>query len=750
MSVRSALRKTSIVMLSAALAPCVARLSAPLGAQAPVAAGRVTAFVEGRITSDGRPVAAATVEVAALGLRTSADSLGAYRLRLPAAGRHAVRVRAVGFGPVIRTIDVPIGTTATLHVTLLRSAQLLNTVVTTGTLRDTYVSDSPVKVDVVTPAFLQRNVTSTLMDNISFLPGLNQQVDCGVCFTNNIRVNGMEGPYTAVLIDGAPMVSALATVYGLNSIDPSLIEQVEITKGPNSTLYGSEAMGGVINIVTRDARLAPKLTLNAFGTTNGETNLALAAGRTIGRASALFSMNGAYNTRFVDGNGDAFRDLPAIKRISVLNKWAIGSAAHRPVELLARVYHEDRTGGVAAWTPADRGSSSIYGESIRTSRAEVMGTVRTGSLTNPVRLDASASWHHQDSFYGAQAYVATQRIAFAQAVWTPTLGAHSLLLGATARHQSYEDSTLAQHTRDDRFIPGVLAQDEVRLSPKLSVLGGLRVDRHAVHGVIPSPRLALRFAPDAHTTLRLNAGTGFRVVSLFTEDHRALTGARLVRLAEALQPERSATITLSMNRVLDVNGIEDAMTIDVDAFVTRFSNRIVGDFDVDPNLIVYANLRGSAVTRGVSVAAGYSTLRQPLFGNLGVTLQDVYLREDGVRRDLVFSPRVQTVFTVGYRFARTGVTLDWTGRVQGPTPLPQFDGLASQSPWFTEQHLQLTKQLGRGPAVYVAVKNLFDYVQRDAIIDAGNPFGDRFDTARVFGPLQGRRVLVGVRTTVSR
>ena len=183
---------------------------------------------------------------------------------------------------------------------------------------------------------------------------------------------------------------------------------------------------------------------------------------------------------------------------------------------------------------------------------------------------------------------------------------------------------------------------------------------------------------------------------------------------------------------------------------TRFSNRITGDFDTDPNLIIYQNLRGTAVTRGVSLALGYSTLRQPLFGNIGLTLQDVFIREDGVRRDIVFSPRVQSVFTLGYRFAKTGLTVDWTGRVQGPTPLPKFDGLASLSPWFTEQHVQLTKQLYHGPALYIALKNVFNYVQRDPIVDPGNPFGDRFDTARVFGPLQGRRVLFGVRQTVGR
>ena len=266
--------------------------------------------------------------------------------------------------------------------------------------------------------------------------------------------------------------------------------------------------------------------------------------------------------------------------------------------------------------------------------------------------------------------------------------------------------------------------------------------------MITSPRLAVKWNADPHTTVRLNAATGFRVVSLFTEDHAALTGARQVRIAEALQPERSRTATLSVNRVFDVRGVEDAMSLDVDLFHTSFSNRIVGDFDVDPNLIVYRNLAGSALTRGASAAVGYATLRQPLSANVGVTVQDVSLTRDGVRRPLPFAARAQGVLSLGYRIDRIRTTIDWTARVQGPAALPRFDGLPSRSPWFTEQHLQLTRRQGTGLDVYVAVKNLFDFVQRDAIIDPFNPFGDRFDTARVYGPLQGRRVLFGVRHVV--
>lgn len=708
--------------------------------------------VVGRVSAEGRPVVGATIGVVGDPARRTVvtDTAGRYRVTLPPAAGAQLLARAIGYAPSTRSRRLDVRGDDTLDFVLVRSASQLNTVVTTATLQERYLSDSPVKVELVTPAFLQRNVSGNVMDNVSFLPGLTQQVDCGVCFTNNIRINGMEGPYTAVLIDGAPMMSALATVYGLNSIDPSLIEQIEIVRGPNSTLYGSEAMGGVINVVTKDVRLAPRFALNAFGTSDGEMTVALAATPTVLGVRSLLSVTGSHNGHFIDRNADGFTDVPLVSRLSVMNKWSTGTPARRPFELMARVYGEDRFGGVSAWRRSDRGSSTVYGESIRTYRGEVIGTVRGGSITSPLRLDLSGNWHHQNSVYGASPYLATQRVGFAQGLWSPQFGRQNVTFGATMRVQHYEDSTTAQVTNDTRFIPGVFAQNEVALNDRLTVLAGLRADHHRAHDVIPSPRLAIKWSPDPHTTVRVNAATGFRVVSLFTEDHAALTGARQVVIAEALRPERSATTTVSLNRVFDVQQVEDALTLDVDLFHTIFTNRIVGNFDQDPNLIVYQNLRGRAVTRGVSLAAGYSTLRQPLSANIGLTLQDVSITEEAVRRPLPFAPRAQAVFSLGYRFDRVGVTVDWTGRVQGPAALPRFDGLASRSPWFTEQHLQFTRRTRRGPELYVAVKNLFGFVQRDAIIDSFNPFGDRFDTARVYGPLQGRRVLFGMRQIVGR
>lgn len=695
----------------------------------------------------------AVVRAVGTQLATRTDSAGRYVLAGIPAGERTLRVTRLGFGPESRTVRVVAGSTAVGEFTLVARGDVLGRVTTTATLREQYTSEAPVRTEVMTARMLQRNVTANLMDNLNFTnPGVNVQVDCGVCFTNNIRINGMEGPYTAVLIDGTPVMSALASVYGFNGLHPALIEQVEIIRGPLSTLYGSEAMGGVVNIVTKDPRLAPRFALNSFVTSDGETNLDAALTPTIGGRRLLLSGNVQHNDRFVDRDPDNFTDLPLVTRYSLFAKLGEGAPEARTYDVTARWFSEDRFGGTRDWTPADLGSSDVYGEFITTRRAELVGNWRLPVADRSLRLWYSGTWHAQDSWYGDTPYAATQGTGFAQLVWDRAVGRHALQLGSTLRFQQYNDNTPATATADRSTIAGVFAQDEVEVRDGLTVLGGLRLDVYQRHGLIPAPRLAVKWRPfdHDHTTLRLNAASGFRIVNLFTEDHAALTGARQVRIAEALRPERSNSVTLGLEQHVHVGDRADVLVLGVDGFHSRFSNRILPDYDADPNLIVYDNLDGTSTARGVTLSAQLDAPTRPFALSAGVTWQDVTVTEGGVRTRQPFAARVLGNLTAGVTLPRLGTTLDWTARLVGPMALPEFEGRASESPWFSEHHLQVTHPITRELQLYGAVRNLFDYRQRNAIVGADAPFGDTFDTSYVYGPLQGRRVQLGLRVTGAR
>lgn len=724
--------------------------------------------IQGQIISSGRAVPFANVAIEGTTLGAAADVSGYFEITNIPAGTHRLVAAAVGFKTA--EIDVEVRPEHREEVTfaLAEIVHEMDGIMVTGTLVETFVKDSPVKVDVVSPHYLEKIPTSNIMEVLENVNGLYQQIDCGVCGTNNIRINGMDGPYTAVLIDGMPIMSSLATVYGLNGISPSLLQQVEIIKGPMSTLYGSEAMGGVINIITKNPLNAPRLAVNSFGSGDGEYALDIGIVPSRGKFSSILSGTFFYNNRFHDDNRDNFADLVLTKRFSLFNKIAItDKKGFKKATFSARYYYEDRLGGtkefISAYTDALRGSGQLYGESIRTNRLEAVGSYFISS-DNESRIDLAFNTHNQDSYYGADSYKANQSTAFAQLLSPFRINdKHSLQAGAAIRFQQYDDNTGATGVFDDsgnitknnpenRFIPGLFTQHEYIGSPNFRLLTGIRIDYQNDYGIIPSPRVSLRLNPGENTVIRVNGGTGFRIVNLFTEDHAAYTGARATVLLEDLKPERSVNSTISVQQIFQVG--YSPLTVDIEGFYTYFTNKIEPDYS-NPGLIEYGNLDGSATTRGISLTLTQNISPANLNYTIGGTLMDVFTEDHGIQNPLEFAPDYQVVGNASYLFESLDLTIDYTFNLTGPMKLPEYEAPFEREPYspsFSIHNVQITKNFplikGDILQVYIAFENIFDYTQPTPLVDPQNPFGDHFDTAYVYGPIHGGHIGFGARYTI--
>ncbi|MEO0559011.1 MAG: TonB-dependent receptor [Bacteroidota bacterium] len=735
--------------------------------------------VEGVVSSDGETIPLATVRVVDTALGTAANADGEYRITLPEAGTYALRFTAVGYAPEDREVAVAAGETVMLNVELAAATLDAGAIVVTGTLEQLGVRESPVKVDVLPAAFLKTTPSVNIMEVIGRVNGLYEQIDCGVCYTNNIRINGIDGPNTAVLIDGAPVMSSLAMVYGLNGISPILIDQIEVVKGPMSTLYGSEALGGVINIITKDPATTPTLSSNVFTTTRGDVAGEIAVVPLRGQTNALLSGTVLYNDAFQDNNNDGFSDFTQDTRLSLFGKLTQSDAqGFERASLIAKGYYEDRAAGLASFfdnVSGLRGSDEIYGESIYTRRGELIGSL---NLRPDLKLQASAAYHDQDSFYGDTGYEATQADGFGQLIYTPetegtTLDGHNILVGAALRAIRYddnsgatglfdEDGNLLENTPDDRIVPGLFVQDDWRVSEQLRLLGGFRADLQPNYGVIPSPRAAVKFQPTVTTTARLNVGTGFRIVNLFTEDHSAYSGSRATLIVEDLEPERSVSATASVQQII---GSQSPVTVDLDVFWTEFSNKIEPDYSV-PGEIRYENLDDGATTRGVSLQVQGALGRNVRYA-VGGTLLDVFVEgDDGVTRPLEFAADYLGSATVTWD-APAGLEFDYTTQLTGPMRMPEYgdevaaeyeaatgEPLLLESPVYSIHNVQIKRDFqfgGQLATVLLAVENVLDYTQPSPLVGYydGNPgFGETFDTAYVYGPIVGRRFTAGVRLTL--
>ncbi|MHA7829791.1 MAG: TonB-dependent receptor [Flagellimonas sp.] len=732
-----------------------------------------TASVDGKITDNGGPLPLVNVLLKGTKMGTATNINGLFELNNIQPGDYVLLVTSLGYQPYQTKINIKAGASKTINVQLEPSAQSLDETVVTGTLKPVSRLESPVPVEVYSPTFLKKNPTASVFDALQNVNGVRPQINCNVCNTGDIHINGLEGPYTLVLIDGMPIVSGLGTVYGLTGIPNSLIEQIEIVKGPASSLYGSEAVGGLINIITKNALSAPEFFADGFATGWGEYNLDVGSKISVGdKTNLLLGLNYFNYDIPVDNNGDNFTDVTLQDRISIFQKWNFERKDNRLFSLAGRFFYEDRWGGEMQWTPEYRGGDEIYGESIYTRRWEVLGKYQL-PLEEKLLLSFSYNDHNQNSVYGDTEYLADQRIGFAQLTWDKTAGNHDLLFGSAVRYNYYNDNTPATSEADNIWIPSLFAQDEYSFAPKHSFLAGLRYDYDQRHGNILTPRAAYKWKISDNDIFRVNAGTGFRVVNLFTEDHAALTGAREVIIAEELKPERSVNVNINyLKKIYTDNGT--FIGLDASAFYTRFSNVILPDYETNPNQIIYDNLDGKSVSQGVSANLDIA-FPSSFKIMVGATWQDVSSTENGVTQQQILTESITATWNLSYTFHSLHLTADYTGNLYGPMRLPllgDLDPRSEYSPTWSIQNIQFTYKGLNNFEVYGGIKNLLDWTPNrgnpfiiarandpfdkevtfdssgNAVATPNNPNALTFDPSYVYGPNQGIRGFFGLRYTV--
>ncbi|MDP3556548.1 MAG: TonB-dependent receptor [Bacteroidota bacterium] len=739
-----------------------------------------TASVSGKIVSEGKPVEFVNVGLIGTSFGSITDSTGKFKIKNIPAGAYKIQTSSLGFNKMEKSIIIKDDDKFIVNFDLTNYQNTLNEVVVTGTLKEVSRLESPVPVEVYTPTYFKKNPTPNIYEALQNINGVRPQLNCNVCNTGDIHINGLEGPYTMVLIDGMPIVSALSTVYGLSGIPNSLVERIEIVKGPASSLYGSEAVGGLINIITKKPQNAPIVSADIFATSWQEYNTDLGFKFNAGnKASVLTGINYFNFQNRVDKNNDNFTDMTLQDRISVFQKWNFQRKENRLFSVAGRYMYEDRFGGDMTWQKKFRGGDSIYGESIYTKRWELLGNYQLPTKEK-LMLSFSYNNHDQNSVYGTTSYIAQQNIAFSQLTWDKKIGRNDFLVGTALRYTFYDDNTPATATSDSinpqtqpqkTRLPGVFVQDEISITNKHKLLLGFRYDHNNYHGNIYTPRFAYKWSLNDKNIFRLNAGTGFRVVNLFTEDHAALTGARTVEIKNELKPEQSYNINLNyIKKIFAKNGT--FISLDASAFYTYFNNRIVGDYETDPNKIIYDNLNGYAESKGVSLNIDLA-FNNGLKIIAGSTLMENTLTENGITKQQILTENFTGVWAISYKIKKINLAIDYTGNVYSPMRLPllgDLDPRKLNSPWWSIQNIQLVYSGFKNFEIYGGVKNLLNWtpfkennpfviartndpfdknVQFDSngkvIANQNNPYGLTFDPTYIYAPTQGARVFFGVR-----
>ena len=670
-------------------------------------------------------------------------------------GINKLVISFVGYSPKIMNVEE---NSFNLGTIVLKN-ESLDEVVISGTLRQVSKLKSAIQVEVYTSEFFKATPKASFFEAIEGVNGVRPQLNCNICNTGDIHINGQEGANTMVLIDGMPLVSGLSSVYGLSGIPQSLIKQIEVIKGPASTLFGSEAIGGVINLITKVPENVNQFNIESYMTSWGELNIDLGTKYKLNNATGLIGVNYFNYSNPIDNNRDGFTDLTLQHRVSFFNKIKL-----KKNSLAFRYFYENRWGGEMGWNSSYRGGKEVYGESIYTSRIEAFGKY---DISQNLFIQYSLNNHDQNSVYGFTSYNALQTIGFIQGVYSKKTKNHNLLFGATFRYTSYDDNTPATTKKEITSLPGIFIQDEWDLGKSQMLLSGIRYDKNSIYGDIWTPRLSYKWASKNQNSIaRLGFGTGYRVVNVFTEDHAALTGARDVIFSENILPEKSWNININLNQKI-YSKYGTIFDLDLSVFNTVFSNKILPDYDANPNQIIYGNLDGKSITQGVTLNIN-SLSANGLKINMGATFIDSKI----IRNNEIIYPFLTEKISGNYRISYTiynpKIIFDLSGTVIGTMKLPLLGLLDKRDPYspvINIMNFQSTCIFNK-IEVFAGIKNFLDFkpavnsIARafdpfdkevrfgnsgQVIATPNNPDALSFDPSYVYYSNQGRNGFIGIR-----
>jgi outer membrane receptor for ferrienterochelin and colicins len=694
------------------------------------------------------------------------DNMGFYTIANLPQGTYTVVCSYPGYRIFYGKVEVADGQQVVLDIRLQKFESDFNDVVITGNLKEGLKTESVVPVESYSYSFLQRNPTNNVYDALRQINGIQGNVDCGVCNTGDIEINGLEGHYTLVLIDGVPLVSGLSTVYGFMGIPNSLIERVEVIKGPASTQYGTEAMAGIVNVITKNVNKADRVFIDARATSYLESDVTVSGKVSFKKVAGLFSGNAYnFNTRW-DLNKDNFIDIALTNRYSAFTKWTFNRKQNRAFNISGRYLYEDRLGGEMQWQKPDRGTENAYGDNIINHHWELFGDYQLPVNNQKLLLRYGYAEHYMDAAYGTTNIVAKQRTAFGQFTYDKEFEKHNMLTGINYRFTFYDDNmgtTYDSISFENKpmvtHLPGVFVQDEIKFNANHQLYLGLRYDYNSqVKGHIVSPRANYKWTSNRKTeSFRIGIGNGYRVANIFMDEHESITGGRRVIIAKDVKPEQSINTTLNYTQYVTLK--KGFVTFEASMFFTYFLNIVNGDFDTDPNAIIYDNADEYAIGQGISFSSHWQ-FEFPLRFNVGVTLLEVYEKEgEEPKEPLKNVPTFTGTFGASYTFAKPGITLDWTGYFNSPMRLNTLpnDYRPGKSPWYTIQNIQCTKTFKHGIDLYFGINNIFNVLPRSPIMrpfdpfdktagDAtSNPNGYTFDTGYNYAPNQGIKGFIGLR-----
>ena len=716
-----------------------------------------------------------TISVKNTTIGTVADASGHFFLKNLPIGKHTIIAEVIGYESAEMEVEIIRNKSLELNFILHEKVLMMDDVVVSATRNETNKKSTATIVNVASAKLFENTASSNLAESMRFQPGLRIENTCGNCGAVQLRINGLEGQYSQILLDSNPIFSSLAGVYGVEQLPVAMIERVEVIRGGGSALFGSNAIGGVVNIITKEPlrnSLTASHTTNIMESGDTEFNTSLNGSFVSDDNRAGVYIFGMVKDRDAyDRNDDGFTDITMMKSETVGFRGYYKTSTHS--KLTAEYHHisEARRGGDNINLPPHMAE---IGE-------DVKHKIDGGSLNfqylspdhrHSFNIHTSMQGISRDSYYGTgkdpNAYGETHDVTIVAGAQYNYKFDKCLFMPATLTagfeynyndlndHSIGFDRSIAQTVR----TAGVFVQNEWQ-SEKVNLVIGGRLDKHnMMSNMIFSPRANIRYSPTEDIGLRLSYSSGYRAPQAFDEDlhiDAVNNQSSIIELDPDLKPEYSHSFSASADLYHNFGRLQTNLL--VEGFYTIlddvFALARTGENEAGYIIQTRYNASGAKV-RGVTaelklgipdifeVQAGY-TFQRSHYDEPEIWADDV----EGERRMFRTPDHYGYINAIGYITDKFKASV--FGTYSGPMLVQHNAGWIEQNrtektPSFWDFGLRLAYRLDLTQSISLelngGVKNIFDSFQND--ID----YGPNRDSVYIFGPTMPRTYFLGLTFTM--
>ncbi len=725
------------------------------------------------LNNKGEHLPFVTVGIKGTAIGTTTDDHGHFTLSVLKDGNYVIVARAVGYRTIEQKVDIYSNKIQEITLVLPEESLNLDEVVVTANRFETSRKETPVVVSVLSPKTLELTNSNNLAEGLCYIPGLRVENDCQNCGFQQVRINGLEGHYSQLLIDSRPIVSALTGVYGIEQIPAGMIDRVEVIRGGGSALYGSSAIAGIINIITKEpiknsGMLSHDITMVGGDAAKNVTSLNASLINEDNSAGVYLFGNINHQSPY-DKDGDGYTELAKISGSTLGFR-----GFYRPTKMskLTLEYHnieEFRRGGDRLDLPpheanvAEQAEHDINGGGFKYD-------LYASDYKQKMSVYGSTQYTDRKSYYGAgmdpNAYGTTTDLtadggvqysySFDRLWFMPA----NLIGGVEYNFDQLKDDVLAydRHTNQIMRMGSLFFQNEWK-NEQFSILLGARLDKHnMMDDPVFSPRINFRYNPIQDIGLRLSYSEGFRAPQTFSEDlHIAAVGGNVIltELDPTLKPEHSGSYSGSIDLYRSFGSVQTNLLIE--GFYTDLKDIFTDVYkgtDDSGNIIHEKTNTSGAVVKGVNIE-GRIAFNKDYQLQAGFTFQDSHYKEFpeswsetvAPTKDMLRTPDTYGYFT-GLITPVKDLAISLSGTYTGKMLVPHSAGYIEKdrletSSSFFDANVKISYILklkgNLGLEIYTGIKNILNSYQND--FDKGP---DR-DSGYIYGPVYPRSYFAGIK-----